>query len=217
MITLPRFYPDGYAYTGPWADRPSPAGIAGALARITDAGRYGSDWISDGSAWRPLNGHLVLAAGATNLTTTATNPTLFGGSPSITIPGGMLLPGMQLRGMARAVRSAGGSSGSALIGMSLSGGPNIQSPIICSAGTSSTATVVIQAMGALVVASPTTVRSATNWGVSWSGSSTAATANLTTLDLSVDRTVQMFGMELVGGTGLSLIDYSIELIDGGAP
>lgn len=79
-----------------WAGKPS-ASSAGAGGRIivTDVGSYRTDWISDGSVWRPMNGRVTLATLSSNVTsvTGITEQIL----KSVALPAGMLIAGCTLR------------------------------------------------------------------------------------------------------------------------
>lgn len=47
-----------------WVARPSAAANTGKIIAVTDVGKAGSLWISDGVTWRPMNGRVTLATGA---------------------------------------------------------------------------------------------------------------------------------------------------------
>ncbi|MGH6822409.1 MAG: hypothetical protein ACREC4_02785 [Methylocella sp.] len=47
-----------------WSSRPSAPANTGAIIKISDVGKSGSFWVSDGIAWYPMNGHATLAASA---------------------------------------------------------------------------------------------------------------------------------------------------------
>lgn len=80
------------AFAGPsyaWASKPAAAaGNAGQVIRITDVGAAtaGSLWASDGSAWKPVNGHVVLGRSHIQvLTPKAAAPTYSQSGTTITV------------------------------------------------------------------------------------------------------------------------------------
>lgn len=71
-----------------WATLPSAAANSGTRVRVTDVGPNGSDWISNGTDWVPVNGFAMIArsAVASSVTGTTTETTL----ATITIPAGVM-------------------------------------------------------------------------------------------------------------------------------
>lgn len=76
-----------------YANLPAAAANASAIIRVTDVGSAGSLWISDGTTWRPLNGHITLAgsgvgyilpgvSAASNVSLTANVATVVNGAPT---------------------------------------------------------------------------------------------------------------------------------------
>lgn len=123
-----------------WADRPAADAYNGRIIRVTDVGpSAGSLFISDGTYWAPLNGSVVLYAGAElGLSTTATSAALMGGW-SMTIPAGLFQkPGSHLRGIIKGRRTGtlgtdgfptirlgwGTTAGAYVVGASATGGAN---------------------------------------------------------------------------------------------
>lgn len=79
-----------------WAGRPAAAGNSGKRITITDVGTGGgSEWVSDGTYWRPVNGAVVLVAnGALSSHTGNTNKTTL---KTYTIPAGLAnIPGAHI-------------------------------------------------------------------------------------------------------------------------
>lgn len=58
------------AYT--WSTKPSAAANNGAMIKVTDVGPSGSFWVSNGTDWTPLNGHVLLARSAVAASVTGT-------------------------------------------------------------------------------------------------------------------------------------------------
>lgn len=77
-----------------WATRPASA-QSGVKIRITDIGPAGSEWVSDGSSWLPVNGYVLLARSGTGVSVTGTtNETALA---TITIPASAMGTNGQLR------------------------------------------------------------------------------------------------------------------------
>lgn len=91
-------------YEGTWASRPAATSVtAGAKIRITDVGVGGySEWVSDGTYWRPVNGSVLLECRAGSVSSPVTSLTGNGTIQQyilprdILLPAGMLIPGSQL-------------------------------------------------------------------------------------------------------------------------
>lgn len=99
---------DSYA----WAARPAAAAYSGQIIRITDVGpSAGSLFISDGTYWGPLNGHLTLFSGAElGLSTTSSSAAIMGAL--VTIPAKLFQkPGSFIRGTMRGRRTGTLGSG----------------------------------------------------------------------------------------------------------
>lgn len=89
--------PADVAYHGVWATRPDATGVpAGTVIAITDVGTGGySQWYSDGTYWRPMNGCVVLHTMTTPLQSASTvNPSL--DYPIYVAPAGLFFPGSNL-------------------------------------------------------------------------------------------------------------------------
>lgn len=78
-----------YVYAGTWANKPSATLYpTGTRIYISDIGMGGSDWVSDGTRWKPLNGRVVLARGATQSSVTGT--TAETALATVTVPAGAM-------------------------------------------------------------------------------------------------------------------------------
>lgn len=78
-----------------WALRPNAVGAGGRVIRISNIGSAGSMFISDGTNWLALNGHLTL--GQSWLSASGANDTNENILASVTIPGGLMGPNGMLR------------------------------------------------------------------------------------------------------------------------
>lgn len=62
-----------YVFIGVWASRPSASAYSlGTKIFVTDIGPAGSEWVSDGSNWLPVNGSVLLARSAVAASVTGT-------------------------------------------------------------------------------------------------------------------------------------------------
>lgn len=78
-----------------WATLPAASSATGKRYRVSDVGPNGSDWISNGTAWEPVQGIVMLArsAVAASVTGTLSETTL----ATITLPAGLMGSNGQLR------------------------------------------------------------------------------------------------------------------------
>lgn len=90
-----------------WANRPAAAAYTGRIIRITDVGpAAGSLFMSDGTYWVPLNGSVVLYAGAElGYSTTSTTAVQIADLGQILKAGLFQKPGSFLRSMAKGRRT----------------------------------------------------------------------------------------------------------------
>jgi len=108
----------GGASSYTWAGKPTAASAgAGTVIVVTDIGPSRTQWVSDGTNWRPLNGRVTLfqqtgtaTAPVSSISTTSGTATQFTGLPSLAIPGGMLYAGAKVVITAAVRRSAVGGS-----------------------------------------------------------------------------------------------------------
>lgn len=201
---------DSYA----WADRPAAASYIGRVIRVTDVGpAAGSLFISDGTYWVPLNGHVTLAAEAElGLFTTSSSLGELAGW-SLTIPAGLFQkPGSFLRGIIKGRRTGTlGNSGfpTIKIGWSTNGGHAIAG---ASAGQLST-NDAMRCIGAVSRVNDTQVRSteaAGNHGNLGLGTDSYE-SNLQTLSATVDQTLHAYG-NVDGTPGLNETTWVDEII-----
>lgn len=114
-VVVPLFQ---YAYEGTWASRPAASAVAaGSKMRATDVGVGGySEWVSNGTNWRPLNGSVLLfedRGSAASPIATLTGDgvaTQMGfvipGASSVRLPAGMPFAGSRLSVMFEGARGA---------------------------------------------------------------------------------------------------------------
>lgn len=118
-----------YVYVGTWALRPAASGHpVGSVMYITDFGNAvgsattagvasGSEWVSNGVYWKPLNGKVALymqsSSMAAPIATLTGNGTVqfFTLPASILLPAGMLFPGAQLEVFAKCHKVGGTHTG----------------------------------------------------------------------------------------------------------
>lgn len=77
-----------------WANRPSAALYTGMMIKVTDIGRAGSLFISNGTRWQPLGGSCVLAISQTSSSVTGTTSET--NLASVAIPPGLMSANGQL-------------------------------------------------------------------------------------------------------------------------
>lgn len=93
-MTLP-----GITYLGAftWANRPSATDNPGATFFAMNLGVAGALMRSDGTAWRPLNGRLLMLLQAAAITTVANTTEQVFGAAQVVFPAGLLLVGAQIQ------------------------------------------------------------------------------------------------------------------------
>lgn len=170
---------DSYA----WADRPAAADYTGRVIRVTDIGVGGGGlFMSDGTYWRPLNGHLVLAAENLSAITTTqvTGTTTAIPGWSLTIPAGLFdRPGTSLRGMIRAqlegTVGTGGSPQANVRALFTGGGGSLATRNLCRTSTLSGAAPYGHGLGLMTRISSTSIHFVQESGNHiWSGSASAS-------------------------------------------
>lgn len=109
----PIFQPDlGFE----WANKPGASGCHGARIYITDVGVGGSWWYSNGVRWRPVSHSLCLLTfngGVNGLLFDSTLNAETDVPGSVTLPGGVIQPGDNVRFLARMVITGPGGTGNA--------------------------------------------------------------------------------------------------------
>lgn len=204
-----------------WANRPAAAGNSGKIIRVSDIGVGGGLFISDGTYWRPLNGHLVLAA--ENLTAITTTQASGSTTPipgwSLTIPAGLFdRPGTMLRGSIRAQLEGTVGSGAVLtasIRATFPGGLTTQRNLVRTHNLTSSNTQA-HGLGYMTRIADNSIVFAQQSGVQvWSGNASGSS-----IDTTSGIAAGAFDLYLVGGIMptpgegelLRFVDVMVELI-----
>lgn len=188
--------PTGFdTYT--WAARPAAASYPGLIIRISDVGpSSGSLFISDGTYWVPLGGHLLLAAVAdAGLFTTSTTMVAMAGWSYVLRAGLWQKPGSMLRGTITGRRTGTLGSGgfpTIKLGWGASGGSNLAGGnAVTSAGNNS-----MRGQGIVSRVNDTQVRNQPGQGNYYGAipSQADGTASaLETVSATADLTIQAYG------------------------
>ncbi len=184
-----------------FASLPSASAATGRIYRVTDIAG-GALFISTGTIWKPINGHLVLAASATPQSVTGTTSETV--LATVTIPAGLMTANGQLR-----IRSLWSYPNSA----------NNKIPRMRLGGTSGTIflgptfTTTASAQYDSHIRNRNAQNSQVSWNFSSAGTGTSTgTVTTGTVDTSAAQDLVLAGVLANTGETLTLETYTVELL-----
>ena len=81
------------SYAGPWASRPGAAAVpVGTLIQVTNVGRGGSIWYTDGTNWRPFGGRVTLYQRSGSVAAPINTWAATGAAGLFTLPESLVIP-----------------------------------------------------------------------------------------------------------------------------
>jgi len=217
--------PDGTEYdldpTYTWSGKPAAAGNTGVVIRVTDVGHFGTNFVSDGSNWHPVNGQAVIAADwgseanplATYTGGTGAIYTLPKGA--IVIPAGLLVAGKtQIEVRAKVRRTTNTATANFLVKLGTNG--TVSDGDVFAAQMAATTNLALHATPYIGMRTATEAVSTNYLSFQAAGASASAIERVVTTDINTAAAMTLsFGIGSANAAdNFSLIGYAVTLVAG---